>query len=106
MKKRSEKFRAVLLFVWWLENQLQAPREHLFAADAAAFQRAADRFLVEQILGHGARPALANWQLLAHTRSEICHAAPLALLRYIIVAAVNDSLSALGTLAKTVLGKK
>jgi glycosyltransferase involved in cell wall biosynthesis len=106
LKKRSEKFRAVLLFVWWLEKQLQAPREHLFADDAAAFQRATDRFLVEQILGHGAWPALANWKLLARTRSEICHAAPLALLRYIIVAAVNDSISGLAALAKTVLGEK
>ena len=106
LKKRKEKFRATILFVWWLDKQLQTPREHLFAGDQAAFQRAADRFLVEQLLTHGALSALANWNLLARTRSEICHASPPALLKYIAVAAVNDMISALATTAKMLLGKR
>ncbi len=93
-KKRKEKFRAVLLFLAWLQEQLQAPREHLFADDQAAFLRAMDRFLVEQILGHGARPALANWNLLARTRARIGSGSRLGLVRHITVAAVNDSFAA------------
>jgi hypothetical protein len=104
-KKRKAKFQATILFVRWLDKQLQVPREHLFADDQAAFQRAADRFLVEQLLGHGAWPALANWNLLARTRREICRASPPALLKYIAVAAVNDFLSAFATTAKRLLGK-
>ena len=94
IRKRTEKFRAVLLFLAWLQKQLQPPREHIFPGDQAAFLRAMDRFLVEQILNHGARPALANWSLLSETRAWIGNGSRVALLKYIVVAAVNDGITA------------
>jgi glycosyltransferase involved in cell wall biosynthesis len=105
LKKRNEKFRAILLFLEWLQQQLQAPREQLFPGDQAAFMRAMDRFLVEQILIHGARPALANWNLLARTRAWIGSGSRFALLRYIAVAAVNGGLAASAQMARKLTGR-
>jgi glycosyltransferase involved in cell wall biosynthesis len=100
LKRRKEKFRAVILFLTWLDAQLQAPREHLFADDADAFRRAMDRFIVEQIQIHGALPALANWSLLARTRAELCRASRVSLVKYVVVAAVNDGITALAQAVK------
>jgi hypothetical protein len=75
----------------WLQQQLQAPREHLFENDQAAFSRAMDRYLVEHLWHQGALPALANWSLLTKMRASLGSDSRLALLRYVAVAAVNDT---------------
>jgi glycosyltransferase involved in cell wall biosynthesis len=100
LQKRKIKLRAVCLFLEWLEKQLQAPREHMFENDDAAFASAMDKFLVEQIMIEGARPALANWSLLKRTRHQICRGSQFSLLKYIIVAGANDFISFLGKLIK------
>lgn len=103
--KRREKFRAVLLFLCWLQKQLQAPREHLFEDDQAAFMRAMDRYLVAQVFDHGARPALANWSLLTRIRAGLGNDSRLALLRYVLVAAVNDGAASAGQAVKKLAGR-
>jgi glycosyltransferase involved in cell wall biosynthesis len=103
--KRKKTLQAVCLFLEWLQGQLQTPREHLFENDHAAFLRALDRYLVEQILIQGALPAMANWSLLSRTRSQIGKGSRFALLRYITVAAVNDGISAIGQAAKKLAGR-
>ncbi len=104
-KKRKEKIRAICLFLHWFQDQLQTPREHLFVDDDAAFQRAMDHCLVEQIMGQGSLPAIANWNLLSRTRVKVCNGSRWSLLKYIVVAAVNDGLSALGQAAKKLAGR-
>jgi glycosyltransferase involved in cell wall biosynthesis len=103
-KARKNKLRAVCLFLQWVRNQLRAPREHLFEGDDAAFLSAMDRFLVEQIGIEGALPALANWNLLSRTRVQICRGSGTSLVRYIVIAGLNDSMSSLGRLAKMLVG--
>lgn len=105
LKMRRKKIRGVCLFLQWIRRQLDAPREQLFENDEPAFASAMDRFLVEQIMIEGALPALANWSLLARTRRETCQRRPLSLLKHIAVAALADSLSATGTLAKKFIGR-
>ncbi len=105
VRARTKRLRAACLFLHWFQGQLQEPREHLFADDDAAFRRAMDRFLVLQIMSDGSLPAVANWNLLSRTRAEVCHSSRLALLKYIAVAAVNDSISALGRTAKALAGR-
>ena len=102
---RKERFRAACLLLQWLKSQLEAPREHFFADDDVAFQRAFDNFLVNRIMIEGALPALANWNLLSRTRVGVCNGSRSALLKYIVVAAVNDVLSALGQAAKKLGGR-
>jgi Glycosyl transferase family 2 len=94
--KRAEKLRAVVLFLQWLQEQLRAPREHLFENDQAAFLQAMDLYLMQQVLIHGARPALANWGLLSRTRAALGNKSRFALLRYIVVAGVKDGIAAAG----------
>jgi hypothetical protein len=105
IQSRTEKLRAICLFLHWLQGQIQKPREHLFADDEVVFLRAMDHFLVEQIRTGGSIPALANWNLLSRTRAEVCEGSRLALLKYIAVAAVFDSLSALERAGKALLGR-
>jgi hypothetical protein len=104
LKMRKEKLRAICLFLEWLRDQLQTPREPLFENDLAAFRRAMDRYLVEQIMIEGALPALANWNSLSHTRSRTGNGSRFALLKHIAVAAVNDGLSSLGQVVKKLAG--
>jgi glycosyltransferase involved in cell wall biosynthesis len=104
LKKRKEKLRAACLFLKWMQNQLQAPREHIFEDDTPAFMRAMDRALVEQIMIQGALPTLANWNLIAQTRRDIGNSSRSALLKYIIVAAVNDSFAFIGQAVKKLAG--
>ena len=105
VRMRKQRFRAACLLLRWIKSQLEGPREHLFADDDAAFQRAMDSFLVNRIMIEGALPVLANWNLLIHTRSCIGNGSRLALLKYIVVAAVNDGLSALGQATKKLAGR-
>jgi glycosyltransferase involved in cell wall biosynthesis len=102
---RTKKLRAACLLLQWLQKLLQSPREHLFEDDDAAFQRAMDRFLVQKIMTDGAFPAIANWNLLSHTRVQICRGSRWSLLKYIAVAAVNDGISAFCRTAKAVAGR-
>ena len=99
-KKRKQKLQAICMFLQWLHGELQKPRDLLFAGDDIAFKRAMDRYLVDSISDLGALPALANWDLLARTRTQVCNGSRLALLRFIAVAAVNDSISGLRRTAK------
>jgi len=104
LKMRKEKLRADCLFLEWLKDQLQTPRELLFENDDAAFLRAMDSYLLGRIATEGALPALANWNLLSRTRTGIGHRSRVALLKHIAVAAVNDSFSALEQAAKQLVG--
>jgi Glycosyl transferase family 2 len=97
LRVRREKLRAACLFARWLHARLQAPREKLFAEDDSVFRAALDRFLVEQIFIEGARPALANWDLLRRTRAEFGVGSSMALFRHVAVAALNDFFSAVGS---------
>jgi hypothetical protein len=103
LKVRKNKLRADCLFLQWLRRQLQAPREHLFEGDDAAFVRAMDRCLVEQIVTNGSLPALANWRLLLHTRVQICEGSRFSLVKYIAVAGLSDSMSNLGRAARALV---
>jgi hypothetical protein len=104
-RTREERLRAACLLLHWLQSLLQSPREHLFEDDDAAFQRAMDRFLVQKIMNEGFFAAMANWNLLSRTRVQVCHGSRWALLKYLAVAAVNDSLSFLGKAAKQRVGR-
>jgi hypothetical protein len=59
-----------------------------------------DRYLVEKIMIEGALPAIANWSLLSRTRTRIGNGSRFALLKYIIVAAVNDGISSIGQITR------
>jgi glycosyltransferase involved in cell wall biosynthesis len=104
VRARTKKLRAACLFLRWFQGRLEAPREHLFPNDEAAFQRAMDHFLVVEIMSDGSLPAVANWKLLSRTRLEVCHGSSLALIKYVAMAAVNDSFSALGRTIKKLRG--
>ena len=103
LKVRKSKLRADCLFLQWLRSQLQPPREHLFEGDDAAFVRAMDRCLVEQVMTNGSLPALANWRLLFHTRVQICEGGRFSLIKYIAVAGLSDSMSNLGRTARALV---
>jgi glycosyltransferase involved in cell wall biosynthesis len=103
LKVRKSKLRADCLFLQWLRSQLQPPREHLFEGDDAAFVRAMDRCLVEQIMTNGSLPALANWRLLFHTRVQICEGSRFSLIKYIAVAGLSDSMSNFGRAARALV---
>ncbi len=105
VRTRTAKLRACCLFAQWLHAQLAAPREHLFAGDEALFRNALDLFLMPQITNEGFFPALANWDLLARTRAEIGAGSRASLLKYLVLAAVNDAFSALGKTAKALPGR-
>jgi hypothetical protein len=99
-KVKKNKLRAICLFLAWLRKQLQTPREHLFDDDDAAFLRAMDRCLMEQVAIEGLLAALANWKLLLYTRVHICEGPRSSLVKHILVAGLNDSMSSLGRIAK------
>jgi glycosyltransferase involved in cell wall biosynthesis len=103
LKVRKNKLRAICLFLRWLQSQLQAPREHLFEGDDAAFVRALDRCLMQQIGSEGSLPALANWSLLLHTRVQICEGSRFSLVKYIAAAGLSDSISTLGRAARALV---
>jgi len=105
LARREKTLQATCRFLEWLQGRLQPPRELLFENDRAAFLRAMDRYLVEQIGIQGARPALANWNLLARTRAAIGGGSRFALLKYIAVAAVADGLSAGGQAVRKLAGR-
>jgi len=100
LKVRKNKLRAICLFLRWLQSQLQAPREHLFEDDDAAFLRAMDRCLMQQIRSEGSLPAIANWSLLLHTRVDVCKGARSSLVKYVAVAGLSDCISKLGSAAR------
>ena len=100
LKVRKQKLRAVCLFLQWLRSRLQAPREHLFEADDAAFLRAMDQCLVTAIRGQGSLPALANWSLLLHTRDLVGKGSRFSLVKCVAVVGLNDSMSNLGRVAR------
>jgi glycosyltransferase involved in cell wall biosynthesis len=105
VRTRTKKLRATCLFLSWLHGLLQTPREHLFPGDDAAFRNAMDRFLVAEILSNGLIPALANWNLLSRTRNQVSNGSSLSLFKYLALAAVNDSFTALGNAAKALTGR-
>lgn len=100
LKNRSDKIRAICMFLQWLHGQLQTPREHLFLNDDAAFERALEWCLLRQIEDQGSLPALVNWNLLSSTRSKICGGSGFALLKWIAAVGARDSIWACGRLAK------
>ena len=103
IKLRSKKVRAVCQFLAWLQAQLVSPRVKLFPADEVAFRRAMDRHLITEIVYHGFFPTIANWQLVAKTRKEICHGTRASLLRYMAVAGLVDSINCVGRAAQAAL---
>jgi len=105
VRTRAKKLRAACLFLYWLQRQLEEPREHLFDGDQRAFVRAMDRFLAEQVMEGGLLPAIAYWNLLSHTRLEVCHGSRWSLLKYIALAAVKDGGSAFGRGVKMLAGR-
>jgi Glycosyl transferase family 2 len=104
-KMCKSKLLASCLFLHWLRNQLQGPREHLFEGDDAAFACAMDRFLVEQIAIHGSFPALANWRLLSHTRTQVCGGTRFSLVKYVATAGLTHSMSSIGKAARALIRK-
>jgi glycosyltransferase involved in cell wall biosynthesis len=95
LKARTKKLRAICLFLQWLRDQLQEPREHLFEGDDTVFLRAMDRCLVMAILGQGSLPALANWRCLLETRAQVCKGSRLSLMKYIAFLALSDGMKSL-----------
>ena len=102
-KARKAKLQAICLFLQWLRNQLHGPREHLFEGDDPAFLRAMNHCLVTGILSQGSLPALANWRLVLHTRTQVCQRSRLALMKYIAIAGLNEGMSSLGRAAQAAL---
>jgi glycosyltransferase involved in cell wall biosynthesis len=105
IRSRIKKLRAACLFLNWFHGQLGVPREHLFPDDAAAFQRAMNHLLVLEIMSAGLLPTMANWKLVSRTRVEVCHGSRLTLLKYIAMAVVNDSVSAVGSTVRALAGR-
>jgi glycosyltransferase involved in cell wall biosynthesis len=104
LRFRKEKLRATCIFLHWLHNQLQSPRELLFEGDDEAFRIAMDRLLIGEIMNHGSVAAIANWNLISRTRIQLCNGSRLALLKFIAAAAVGDSICAFGKLSKVLAG--
>jgi glycosyltransferase involved in cell wall biosynthesis len=104
LSKRKEKLRANCLFVHWFDSLLKAPRDNMFPNDDAAFRSAMDRYLVQQVMIEGALPAIANWKLLSSTRVEMCHASRTSLIKYILVVAVSDAITAVAQATKKLMG--
>lgn len=102
-KVRKKKLRAVCLFLQWLRGQLEQPREHLFESDDTAFIRAMNSCLEMAILNQGLLPALANWNLLLHTRRQVCDGSRVSLVRSIAIAGVNDTISKFGEVARVLV---
>lgn len=99
-KARKKKLRAVCLFLQWLRNQLQEPREHLFPNDDAAFLRAMNYCLVKAVLNQGSLSALANWRLLLQTRVQVCEGSRYSLVRYVTLAGLTHAMAAIGRAAR------
>jgi hypothetical protein len=104
IKIRKNKIRARCLFLQWLRDQLDTPREHLFEGDDAAFGRAMDRVLLQEILVQGALPSIANWRLLSQTRERVSGGERSTVIKVLANAAVTDSFSYIGRAARKLVG--
>ena len=93
---------AVCQFLQWLQGQLQSPREVLFPGDDLAFRQAMDRYLIEQVMVQGGRPALANLELLKRTRAALGVGSGAALMKHIAAATTSDAFAAAGAVAKKI----
>jgi hypothetical protein len=97
---RKNKIRADCLFLQWLRDQLDTPREHLFEGDDIAFGRAMDRLLLQDILVQGSLPSISNWRLLSETRQRVTGGERATVIRALAMAAVTDSFSYIGRAAR------
>ena len=100
LERRKKTIVAVCQFLQWLQGQLQSPREVLFPGDDLAFRQAMDRYLIEQVMVQGGRPALANLELLKRTRAALGVGSGAALMKHIAAATTSDAFASAGNVAK------
>jgi ribosomal protein L36 len=103
--RRKRTILAICQFLEWLDTRLQSPRAEIFPGDGRAFRLAMDRYLVEQVMVQGGRPALANWQRLKQIRARLGVGSSLALMKYVAAALAVDTITTVGDFVKKFAGK-
>lgn len=105
LERRKRTIGAICQFLEWLEVKLKSPRSEIFPGDEAAFHVAMDRYLIEQVMVQGGRPALANWERLKQTRARLGVGSNKALMKHVAAAMVVDVITSVGDFAKKFSGK-